>query len=322
MVPINTVPPPTQYGKKHEPPPSPVRLADHNWPEGSHPLLSICCTTYNHETYIRDCIDGFLMQETSFPVEILIHDDASTDRTAEIVREYEKRFPRLIKIICQQENQYSQNRRVLGFLLPLVRGKYIALCEGDDFWTDPQKLEIQTRFLEEHPDYVISGHDAYIGDEHGKMVRKSVLAHNQKQDHSQQRLIQGRAQIPNMSRVYRNVSVGDIPEIRMVKNIDKFMLSLLGHYGKSKFHPEIEPACYRTHSGGVWSMQSRLEQNNSLINTLFWIYRYYLRVGNQDCADFYWRQFTRKVLARSSRYDLIKAAFSRLFSKNKIRSHG
>ena len=124
------------------------------WQQGHiEPMVSICCITYNHEKYIADAIESFLIQETDFPFEILIHDDASTDRTANIVREYEDRYPNLIKPIYQTENQYSQGKRVGLFNTNRAEGKYIAFCEGDDYWTDSHKLKIQFEFLEANPEY-------------------------------------------------------------------------------------------------------------------------------------------------------------------------
>lgn len=118
------------------------------------PLVSVCCITYNHEKYIRDAIEGFLMQKTTFPVEILIHDDASTDKTAQIVKEYAENHSDLIITIFQTENQYSQGIKPWpNFVFPRARGKYIALCEGDDYWTDPLKLQKQVDFLEENSDF-------------------------------------------------------------------------------------------------------------------------------------------------------------------------
>lgn len=118
------------------------------WGHFDKPLVSICCIAYNHEKYITDTLDGFLIQKNNFPVEILVHDDASTDRTADIIREYEKRYPHIIKPIYQTVNQYSQGKRISLFNFERAQGKYIAMCEGDDYWFDPQKLQVQHDILE------------------------------------------------------------------------------------------------------------------------------------------------------------------------------
>jgi len=133
----------------------PLLITDQHWPQNVDPLVSISCITYNHESFIRDAIEGFLMQKTTFPVEILIHDDASTDRTAEIVKEYEARFPQLFRCFYQPENTFSKpdKRALRKPFREARRGIYIALCEGDDYWTDPLKLQKQVTFLEANEGY-------------------------------------------------------------------------------------------------------------------------------------------------------------------------
>lgn len=115
-------------------------------------MVSIICNAYNHEKYIGEALDSFLMQETSFPFEVLVHDDASTDGTADIIREYEKKHGDIIKPYYQTENQYSKGIPIRTFQLPRARGKYIAFCEGDDYWLDPLKLQKQVDALEAHPE--------------------------------------------------------------------------------------------------------------------------------------------------------------------------
>lgn len=122
-------------------------------------VVSIICNTYNQKSYIRNALDGFLMQETRFPIEILVHDDASTDGTAEIVKEYAQKYPDLIFPILQTENQYSKNVDICEeYQFSRARGKYIALCEGDDYWTDPLKLQKQVDAMEQHPKIDICAH--------------------------------------------------------------------------------------------------------------------------------------------------------------------
>ncbi len=119
-------------------------------------LVSIHCLAYNHGKYIKDTLDGFINQKTNFSFEVLIHDDASTDNTAEIIREYEKKYPDIIKPIYQKENQYSKHISIKkNFQIPRLKGKYVAYCEGDDYWTDAYKLQKQVDFLERNPEYTL-----------------------------------------------------------------------------------------------------------------------------------------------------------------------
>jgi len=129
-----------------------MRLTDQKWPEGHTPVVSVLCPAYNHEETIRHCIDSILSQETTFPVEIIIRDDASTDGTSDIVRRYQESHPNLIKGIFESENQYSKGVYALPVLSRHVRGEYTAICEGDDYWTAPDKLQKQVELLEGNPE--------------------------------------------------------------------------------------------------------------------------------------------------------------------------
>ena len=127
-----------------------------NWgvDNADNPLVSVRCITYNHEPYIAQALDGFLMQKTNFPFEVIVHDDASTDKTADVIREYEKKYPKIIKPIYQTENQYSKRDGSIGRVMNAAcKGKYIAICEGDDYWIDENKLQLQVEFLEKNPEY-------------------------------------------------------------------------------------------------------------------------------------------------------------------------
>lgn len=138
------------------------------------PLVSICCAAYNQAAYIRDALDGFIMQQTNFPFEIVIHDDASTDGTAEIIKEYAAKHPNLFRPEYETENQFKKGEI---YNIPRARGKYIAFCEGDDYWTDPTKLQRQVDFLESHPDYTLYSHASVIYYQAtGKTVLRPALA--------------------------------------------------------------------------------------------------------------------------------------------------
>jgi glycosyltransferase involved in cell wall biosynthesis len=128
------------------------------------PLVSILCITYNHAPYIEDALNGFLMQETNFPFEIWVHDDASTDETRFIIERYRKEYPRIVNVVFQEDNQYSKGNRPTRFLKVLFKGKYCALCEGDDYWLSTSKLSQQVELLEERQDIYLSIHPAYVFD--------------------------------------------------------------------------------------------------------------------------------------------------------------
>ena len=146
------------------------------------PLVSVCCLAYNHEPFIRQCLDGFMMQQTDFPFEIIIHDDASTDGTADIIREYVAKYPDIIKPIYQKENQYSEGVNIVStYQFPRAIGKYIALCEGDDYWTDPLKLQKQVDFLEAHEDYSICS-SGYLMKKEGQIIERVMQGDETKEN--------------------------------------------------------------------------------------------------------------------------------------------
>ena len=122
------------------------------------PVVSMCCITYNHVDTIAQCLDGMLMQEVDVPVEIVVHDDASTDGTAEIVADYVARHPGRIRAILRKDNQFSQGKRPAELAFTEARGNYMALCEGDDFWTDSTKIARQLALLEANPSVDMCAH--------------------------------------------------------------------------------------------------------------------------------------------------------------------
>lgn len=122
------------------------------------PVVSACCITYNHENYIAEALDSFLMQETNFVFEVIVRDDASPDKTAEIIREYEIKYPNIIKPIYEKENGYQKGIKASPVAFAKAKGEYIAFCEGDDYWTDPEKLQVQINEMRKYPDISLSFH--------------------------------------------------------------------------------------------------------------------------------------------------------------------
>jgi Glycosyltransferases involved in cell wall biogenesis len=143
-----------------------------NWPiqNTNNPMVSVRCITYNHEEFIANALESFLMQKTNFPFEIIVHDDASIDNTANIVRQYVKKYPSIIKPIFQTENQHSKNIDIIDKMINAkISGKYVALCEGDDYWCESNKLQRQTDFMENHPECSMCLHNTvfhYVDNSH------------------------------------------------------------------------------------------------------------------------------------------------------------
>ncbi len=141
--------------------------------------VTVWCLAYNHEKYIRSALEGFVNQKTNFKYEIIIHDDASNDNTTKIIREYENKYPNLIKPIYQSKNQYSQGVSMIrNFLLPNCHGKYIAFCEGDDYWIDNTKLQKQYDIMESQSDVILCTHKVQYVNEDDSLTKQSAPKKN------------------------------------------------------------------------------------------------------------------------------------------------
>ena len=155
-------------------------------------VVSILCTAYNHSAYIAQTLESFLMQETDFPFEILVSDDASTDDTAAIIRRYAEKAPDIVRPIFLQENNFSQGINLYTrYFFPMARGKYICICEGDDYWTDPTKLQRQVDFLEAHPDYSACVHNTTLHYCDGSEPDRLLLPGGEDTDLSMERVLSG-----------------------------------------------------------------------------------------------------------------------------------
>lgn len=246
-----------------------------SWGDSKEIVISIVCTTYNHASYIEDSITGFLMQETDFAFEIIIHDDASTDGTADIIRRYQEMYPNIIKPILQEENQFSRNKKPFHISSERACGRYIAVCEGDDYWADVNKLHIQCGFLDKHGDYSCCYHDAFSLNEDG-LICESIAV---KKDFSQKDLLYARFLCRSLTLVYRNVFEEFPEEKSSAQNGDIFLMSMLGLHGKGGFIPQIKPAAYRIHAHGIFSGKSIVQRSIMMATTRYWLFVYHQREG-------------------------------------------
>lgn len=217
------------------------------------PLLTVCCVAYNHAPYIRQALDSVLMQKTDFPFEILIHDDCSTDGTTEIIREYEEKYPDIIKLIYETENQYSKGIKIIRDCMgPSIQGKYVALLECDDYWTDPKKLQVQISYMEQHPDCSGTFHAAdWINNE--KFLKNDRRAQYEFDATPQQVIRGGGEYCATASLCYRRQYIWDYPEFRVVFDVGDYPLQiLLALRGKFHYFPETM-SCYRFGRVGSWT---------------------------------------------------------------------
>lgn len=230
-------------------------------------MVSIICIAYNHENYIRQALESFVMQKTNFKFEVLINDDASTDDTAKIIKEYEEKYPDTFFPVYQEKNLYSQGIDPIWFLIEKAKGKYVAFCEGDDYWTDENKLQKQIDVLEAHPEYAACVHNVPVVDEFGvkysgvvqeqfRMTEDSILGKgyldaNCKICHTSSYL--GRKAI------FNNLSQEQYKDFLAIKSNGDIRWSALSLVNGKVYHIAKDMSCYRcvTTHGDSWSAKTK-----------------------------------------------------------------
>ncbi|WP_207533046.1 glycosyltransferase family 2 protein [Desertivirga arenae] len=230
--------------------------------------LSVCCITYNHEKYIAECIESLVEQKTTFNYEVVIGEDCSTDNTRQIIQSYCEKYPDKIKLITSNKNVGAVNNQVR--VLKALKGKYIAMCDGDDFWTDPDKLQKQVDFLESNTDVVICCTYSRVIDDDDNLVYEP--SGNRPFEYNYQDLLEGKREETRISSaVIRNTTI-----FRQMLENDWYYKSygtdvliklyMTGHTGgKIYVIPEIT-SCYRLHLGGIYSMVNPKARKRKLLN--------------------------------------------------------
>ena len=218
------------------------------------PMVSICMLTYNHERHIRDAINGVLIQETNFSFELIIGDDSSTDKTSEICQEYAKKFPEIIK--------YSPSNRNLGMIKNFLRvlnsclGKYIAFCEGDDYWIDPFKLQKQVDFMETNSSCSLSFHSTILYDEIQNQ-KKIIKPNNVKSLYTLDEILKEKWVQMTCSLMIKRDIIKSLPDWFNLSPIGDLPLRLIsGSYGNIGYIDDVM-AVYRKYSLNSWSTQPR-----------------------------------------------------------------
>jgi glycosyltransferase involved in cell wall biosynthesis len=226
------------------------------------PKVSICIPTYNHEKYIRQTLDGALSQQTDFEIEIVIGDDASTDSNQQVIQEYVDKYPNIFRAFLHKHNQGPKEPKEFGGrnnvlqLLKACKGDYVALCEGDDYWTDPLKLQKQVDFMEKNPDYAISHHNMSVIYEDGS-PEHFFNDENQKTESSIVDILEDRWFIATAATLYRNIfRENNFADWHSRAAAGDWALVIqLAATGKIHYFSEAM-GVYRKHRGGLSNVQS------------------------------------------------------------------
>ena len=248
-------------------------------------LVSICCTAYNHAKFISECLDGFLLQKTNFNFEVLIHDDASTDGTQDIIKAYQAKYPNIIKPIFQTDNQYSKGvKPFIKYLFPASQGKYIAMCEGDDYWTDPMKLQKQVDFLEENEDFVGVFHNTACIDERQLNPKFKPWRTYDRDVFTAEDTIRRLSLFHTSSYCFRNLDYDyGLISNPNISSGDMMLLGVISKFGNLKLFDETI-SVYRKNEGGVTSSESLIKYHANRI-TLAKTLNHYFENQFQQRAD-------------------------------------
>ncbi|WP_086228816.1 glycosyltransferase family 2 protein [Campylobacter sp. P0109] len=219
------------------------------------PKVSIICTTYNHKDFIGKALDSFVMQKTNFPFEVIVHDDASTDGTTEIIRDYEKKYPDIIKPIYQKENQFSQGKDIIiDCMLEYIQGEYVAMNEGDDFWIDENKLQRQVDFLDANPDFSVCFHPVKVVWEDNSQP-ESIFPTSDLRFHKDTLTLKDLLKhnfIQTNSVMYRWCLKKEMWPQKRILPCDYLWHLLHAKHGKIGFLPQVM-SVYRRNQGGIWT---------------------------------------------------------------------
>jgi glycosyltransferase involved in cell wall biosynthesis len=233
--------------------------------------VSVAIITYNHENFIAQAIESILMQVVDFDYEIIIGEDCSSDKTGNIVVNYRNRFPDRIKVLLKEKNVGMMENFIQT--IKACRGQYVALCEGDDYWTSPHKLQRQVDFLERHSDYAICFHNAIKICEDGSREAKTYCSVTQKITPTFEDLLIKNF-IPTCSVMFRRGLFNEFPDWCYNLRMADWPLHIFNaQHGKIRYLNEVM-GVYRVHSGGLWSSASETQNYKDTIVLLDYVNAY------------------------------------------------
>lgn len=289
--------------------------------------VSICCITFNQEDYIKDALDSFLMQKTNFKYEIIIHDDASTDNTVRILKEYKQKYPDMIKLILQKNNQYSLGKDVLSNTFNIANGKYIAICEGDDYWTDENKLQIQVDYMESNENCTLCTHSFNYVDKNRSIIN-SINRYKHNTRCSERDIILGDGNFfATASLMIPTKILKDLPDYYYNCTVGDYPIQLHAMSKGYAYYISKNMSDYRLNSNGSWTSNlysgtkdevkvKCIEHNKDMINMLESFnkstdYKY------RDIVNEMINRFEIDIYLQNEDYSILKQKRSRQYIKEK-----
>lgn len=289
------------------------------------PVVSVIVCTYNQEQYISQTLDSILMQECDFEYEILVGEDCGTDATRRICEGYAEKYPQIR--LLERPHNIGKQKNYFDALIQ-CRGKYVSMCDGDDYWQDPLMLQKEVDYLESHPECVIVYHDSIMIDDKGNILSETEVGEQYKRDFSSDELIRG-VDISNRTICFRNIVDYTKIDYSLVYNEDMFVYAIVGQYGSGHYMDNLKPSVYRILNGSIWSTMSELKQIWLKLGTIKalqkyyrnindWMYKYFIEQYFQYCD----RLLYKSIQIKNNTY-LFKVFLLNLCSfrrKNYIRS--
>lgn len=299
-------------------------------------ILTVYCLAYNHEKYIRKTLEGFVNQKTSYEFKVIVHDDASTDKTKDIIAEFQKKYPKIFYPIYQKKNQFSKGVNIFDiFIKPHIDTKYTAICEGDDYWCDENKIQQQIDYLEAHADCSLCVHNTLLINESGNSLHKKINNLATSTNFNTVDIITNRY-FHTSSYIYRTELVNVFPKEFRIKNVGDYPLSIyLSLHGYVHYIDKVM-SCYRVGSINSWTQRTMknkekaIAHNNDVILALKRINLYtdykfnnaierqiiYYKYNNLLYERKYWKIFVNQKMVV-----LFLKKHIPQFIKNKIKSY-
>lgn len=282
--------------------------------------VTIYCLAYNHEKYIRNTLEGFVNQKTDFEYCVLVHDDASTDGTKAVINEYYQKYPDIIVPIYEKDNQYSKGVEIYSRIIsPLIHSKYIAVCEGDDYWTDDKKLQMQFDYMEKHCECSLCVHNTKMINEDGSSRDIYFNQCKENRDYSAKDIIEatGGGLFHTSSFFYRYADRAKMTDAFQIDGIGDYSLAIfLSTLGHVHYFPEVM-SCYRVGAVNSWVQREMGNRNRAIMFNKIVIKA--LKKMDIETKHIYEKSFSAAILKYEYRVCKLEFNLKKINKNNKLK---